>query len=1252
MKFNWQKHASFLAVFLLAVTGTLCAQVRSATITGTVMDSSGAVIVDADVVARDEATNVEYRSKTTQTGVYTLPYLAAGTYSVTISKSGFQRYTTTGVQLSASQTVKVDGTLSVGSETTQVDVQSSAAQLQSESSTITAAISSQVIEAVPNITQNPLYYATLQNGVQPRNQTANSQTLNSFGIGVAGRAQYSAIGVNGGRAFENDIQLDGLPITGDGFNEAAIVPNEEGIQEVRVISNNFTADYGRGMAVMAINTKSGGNQFHGQASYMIRNEALNANTPGNKAQGIRRPAFKVNDFGGGVSGPIIRDRLFFSSSYHFLRFNQGQTYLQTVPTALERVGNFSQTYQQDSNGQPVPAKLFDPFNVTQLGPNLYQRAEIPNAIIPNPNPAAVLMYSYYPLPNRTPDDIYNTNNFTSTVVNTVRRHNLNNRVDFKWGKHSIYGSGGLDFGTILQPNPFGKAPFNDAPATTKDRNYYAQIGDTIVLTPTLYVDVRYGATRIHTLAFAGNQSGFTQYNDFGIPEETQKLFAVYGAAPVVNPGGFAGGSGGGSNWSALSRGQFTNKEEHQLVHALNGSVTKIAGKWTYKAGAEYRVMLANYTDFEEASANIGGCCANDPGGNYSFKYVTATGASAPNNTSPQLSGIKGATMLLGEGVWFVRPGANLRPAYTAKYFAAYSQNDWKVRPNLTINLGLRWDVQPGVTERYNRMGAIDFTRNNPFGTPGVIAFPGINGYSRNLWDTEYHDFQPRVGFAYQPYEGTVIRGGFGITYLPSNTGYFSSPNDYGGSPFAAGNQALPYGTNPDGVPVSRFTDPAPLVPAVGANNAAPQVYGTSAALFDRHLKNQVAKQGNVFIEQAFGKGQQWLLSMGWSGSFSDHLTTRNQPFEDLQSVDPAVLATWHAQYVANNGKSDPSTALVPNPYQTGTTLLPFQGLLSGSTIQQYVTKLPYPLLAGGFLNGSRGYASYNSLQIKMMHAFSSGLHMQLNYTWSKELDYTTTGIEDGQGVNAGGTLGTPDLINNRLNRNYGLADVPHRFVATIVYRSPFGKDGKYALGNSFARTLLGDWSVGSIISLQGGMPVVVNMTGNGSLTSRVDRVPGQPIEVPASLQHRYDGKTTVTLPCGKTVTPQKYSFLKYNACAFSGRTITTPDGSIVPDIYWVGNHPQTSGDMRGPARYNVDLSLRRSFPIYERLRLDIAAEATNLLNNAQYNGAYVGSLGSPNLVNNPGSGLIPGLGTSSTFGTLNTASFDARQIQMHARIIF
>ena len=1246
-------------LIILGVTGlfaaTANAQIRSATITGSIVDPSGAAVANAEVVVTNTGTNAAYKTKSTEAGQFTVPYLEAGSYTVEVNVPGFMPYRETELKVSTDQTVRVEVSLRVGGVGTAVEVTATTAQIQTDSSVVTNATTSAVIDAVPNVTQNPLYYAMLQNGVQPRNNTASSTSLNSFGIGVAGRAQFSSIGVNGGRAFTNDIQLDGLPIMGGGFNEAAILPNTEGLQEVRVISNNFTAEYGHGQAVIGFSTKSGTNQFHGQADYLLRNEALNGNTNSNKANGLPRSAFKMNQFGGALTGPIIHNKLFFSSSYHYLTFNQGQNYLSTVPTDLERQGNFSQTFIQ-SGGVPVAAQVYNPFSVTQLATDLYQRAPFPGAIIANANPYAVHMYSFYPEPNRTPDDVYNTNNYASSKINTVRRHTLNNRIDLKWGKHSIYGSGGLDYGDVSQPRPFGTAPFNDAPSITKDRNPYGQLGDTITLSPTLLVDIRYGATRIVALSLAGNRTGFTDYASFGIPLSTQGLFASYGAAPIVLPNGFGGGSGGGSNWTGLSSGQFANKQEHQLSHALNSSVTKVRGHWTHKAGVEARVLLSNYQDMEEASAEIPSCCAN-VGGNYTFQYTTASGSSASQNTSPAQAGINAAALLVGENVWWVRPGENVWPAFAQKYFAVYSQNDWRATRHLTINLGLRWELQPGPTERYNRIAAYDFSKKNAFGTLGAIAFPGANGYARNMWPSEYHDFGPRLGAAYQLSHGMVIRGGFGIAYLPSNTGYFSSPNEYGEESFSPGTQMIPYGTNPAGVPVTRFNDSAPVVAATGSDPTAPQIYGGSNALFTNQLKNGIVKQGNIFVEKSFGSNGQWLLAVGYSMSYSNNLENRNWPLQSMQNIPQATLQSWFSSYVASNGATNPANVQVQNPWQPATgALLPFTGTLAGRTIPQFITLLPYPLLygSGAGVDESNGFAGYNSLNVRLVHAFSSGLHLEGNYTWSKELDYTSTGIEDGQGVNSGGTFGgaAADLLNAHNNKHYGLADQAHRFVGIVAYDSPFGKNRALALNNRIARALLGDWNLGSVVTLQGGMPFVVSGASTGAMVARPDRVPGVAMTVPAALQHWYDGKTKVTLPCGLAVTPAKNTFLKYNACAFTGEYLTAPNGSLIANQFWVGNTDPTIGDLRGPGRFNIDLSLRRSFPVRENIKLQLSADASNLLNHAELSGNFNGGLGNTTLSNNPSAGLIPGLGTSATYGTLGVGAFDPRQVTMHVRIVF
>ncbi len=509
-----QRLCTLLVLVSLSCASVVHAQIRSATITGTVVDPQKATVPGATVVITNEGTNVSQEFVTSEGGSFTAPLLQAGTYTVTVTLTGFAPFKRTGIVVATTETVRVPVELTVSGLGETVEVSAEAPLLQTDKTSVSNAVSAEMIEALPNITQNPLLYAGLA-GAVPRVLAADTSNINSFGIGVDGRRQFSAIGVNGGRAFTNDIQLDGLPVMGGGYNEASVVPNTEGLQEVRVIQNNFSAEYGRGQAIIAMSTKSGTNAFHGNGVYMMRNEKLDANSFSNNAQNLEKGPFRVNDAGGSIGGPILRNKLFFFSSYHGLRHNQTGTQLLTVPTALERVGNFSQTRKPDENGNPIPVRIFDPFSVTQVNADLYRRAEIPNGIIPNPDPYALRMFSFYPMPNRTPDDVYNLNNFGATTTTTVRRHSSNNRVDWKQGSHSIYGSGGISYAEIVTPRPFGAAPFNDVAGIRSDNNPFIQIGDAVVLTPTLVVDVRYGLSRIDTKNLAGNKTGFDDYGSFG-----------------------------------------------------------------------------------------------------------------------------------------------------------------------------------------------------------------------------------------------------------------------------------------------------------------------------------------------------------------------------------------------------------------------------------------------------------------------------------------------------------------------------------------------------------------------------------------------------------------------------------------------------------------------------------------------------------------------------------------------------------------
>lgn len=1229
------------------------AQIRSATITGTVTDSTGGVVPGATVVVTNEATNETTEAVTTDAGQFTVPYLPAGRYTVEASLAGFRPYRETGITLAATESVRVSATLSVSALDEAIEVVASGTRLQTETSTVSSALGATEIASLPNITQNPLQYAMLQANVVPRNASQNTQNLGSFGIGMVGRRQWSAVGVNGGRAFSNDIQLDGLPVMSGGYNEAAVMPNTEGLQEVRVISNNFSAEYGRGQAVFSLSTKSGSNQYQGQATYMLRHDALDAKTFEDKRNNQPKPPFRVDDVGAAVGGPILRDKLFFFSSYHVLRHDRGTNQLMTVPTERERVGDFSQTFIRDESGNPIPARIFDPWNVVQIGPNLYQRQEIPNAIIPNPDPHALLIYSFYPMPNRTPDDVFNTNNFEASTVQTVRRHSLNNRIDFRHGRHAIYSSFGLSYADIVTPRPFGQAPFNDESGLTRDRNPYFQIGDTITLSNTMVADVRYGVSRINTRLFAGNKTGFDDelYDAFGVPRNLRDLMLFPGAAPDINPNRFNGGSGGGSNWTAVSTGTFNSKRELQAGHSFAASISKVRGGWTHKFGGEFRNLISTFADPEQAAVSFPAPFQH-VGGNYNFEYVTADGGVAPQTATNAQRGVNGAGMLLGAGLVWVRPGASIEPTFSQRYFAVYSQNDWRATDRLTVNLGLRWEVQPGPIEREDRMSSWDLTRENPFGTMGTIAFPGVDGYSRNLWDTQWNNWGPRLGAAYQLSDRSVIRGGFGVTYLPSNGGFFPGPTDYGSASFSGGVTQRPYGDNPHGVPVVRFSDDAPLAPAFGNNSTAPEVYGIGEARFSRHHRNGKSMQWNVTWERMLG--QSWQASLGYSASASSNLLNRSYPLQNLQSIPADVLAGWRDIYIASNGTLNPATEQVPNPLQPATgERLPFSGVLGNATVPRQNTLFPYPHLVGtnAAINLAQATASYHSMLLSIARRFSGGVSLSAHYTFSRNIDSTST-HEDNQGFNAGNGSFNFNLLDPSDNRTIGYSDVPHRFVAQFVYDLPFGEGAPRALAQPVLRAILGDWRLAGNVLWQSGFPIGVSGASNGAALTRPDRVDGVPIELPKELQGWYDGRTQVTLPSGRVITPPNNTYLKYNPDAFAGRVITTPDGSVVPDVFWFGNARPTYNEFRTDARFNIDLSVRRTFRIQGGPQFEIGADIMNLLNTAQFNGSYSGNLGSTNTRTDPSRGLVPGMGSSESFGTRGLSTFNPRQIMLRAGLHF
>jgi outer membrane receptor protein involved in Fe transport len=1271
-----------LLALSLLLNGVSLGQIKSGVITGTVTDPTGAVIAGANVSVVNMETNVATTAVTDETGSFTVPYLAPGSYAVNVEKagSGFSKYVRTNIIVSTAQTVKVEVKLQAGVTTDTVSVQADAAELQTSSATVQSAVNQLAVESLPNITHNPFSYAALQAGVVPRGLFGNTQNTTSFGIGIDGRRQASAVGINGGAAFSNDIILDGVSIQGSAWNETAVLPNQDALQEVKVVTNNYSAEYGRAQGVVIFTTKGGSNEFHGSGFYRLRNEALNANSFFNNANNIARGPFKSNTFGGAVGGRIIRDKAFFFVSYEGLRFHKAYDYLLTVPTAAERQGDFSNTYVSVS-GRAVPIKLFDPFNATRVGTSsVFTRAQFPTftdaqgVVRTSPLPQARLdkfglaILNSYPLPNRTPDDIFNRNNFFLRGNQEFTKNNINSRLDYRWRNHSFYGTYGFQKGNILTPRSWGE----DNPYYSRkefvgnhqpDDNYYVALGDTVALSPSLILDARLGVNRIK----ADNEAdAFDDYNydQFGIPKEIQAINAIPGAPPQFAPSGTV---------SNLNNGTSLHKRERQTNTDFNASMTWTRGRWTHKFGGTYRVLLSNYIDVDD-SVQI------QTGPEFTRSNINADGSTTGLGTPDvSIGGLSIASILLGAGNLRVSPGFAIRLALAQKYYGIYTQNDWRATDRLTFNLGLRWDVQPGPTERYNRLSSIDLNSKEPlFGTPGAIIFPGNTVSRRNLWQTGYKNFGPRLGAAYQLTNSIVMRGGYGITYVPSNTGFNDGPGFYGAASFTSSVTGNAYGSSPAGVVIAPFYSSAvnPILAPVGPNTQDPGIYG-GARRFPYDYKNGYVQQWNFFLEQKLGPN--WIVSAGYIGSHGSRLQVTFVPINSAQLVDQQLLTSWRNTYIASNG-TNPSTQSVCNPFQTLQTcvsksdgtfgsatgpLIPYaNGNIRNRSITRLEAAFPYPL-EGDNIHLSSGVSDYNALQLQVTRQFAGGLQMSAHYTWSKQMATNRYNAQTNQGYADGGEINyfsnlRPDL--QRLNRKITTNDIPHRVVANWVYDLPIGKGSRFDLKQPVLNAVGGGWRVAGSFTAQSGFVFPISNGGTNSINGLPDRVLGVPLEVPKELQRWYDGNTQVTLPSGRVIKPCKGCFLKYNIDAFAGRTVTTPNGTVVPDLFWYGTSAATFGDMRSNSTWNVNMSLEKSFKMWERYSVNLAAQATNLFNNTQFKPGLNTSFGATVLQSTVdankslnlkvGQLLDTPTNSTSTWGTYTQNTYDARQLELVMRIRF
>lgn len=1127
-KFRIPARAFLVLLLALAIAASPSfAQVKSSAITGTVTDQSGAVLPNATITVTQQETNTVTKVKSDSTGGYTVPYLPIGTYTLTVTSPGFKTYRKTSINLAGNTTLRADVHMAIGSTSSTVEVTADALALQTENATVSDAVSTETIQNLPNINGNSLYYATLDAGVVADPNAMNSQNL---GVGYRDRRDMSGLRINGGEIGSNDITLDGISIQGAAWRETAVLPNPDALSEVRVTTNNFTADIGLAQGVVQETTKQGTNALHGDLNFMMRNEALNANSFSNNHLHVARPTYRLLQGGGSVGGPVIiphiyngKDKLFFFASFLRLTHSQAVNLLTTVPTALERQGNFSQTLVREKNGQAVPVHIYNPYDVTPVaGSNgtLFQRQEYPNAIITNPNLYGLKILQGYPMPNATPIDVYNTDNYRFTGIQPESRSSFNGRIDFKpTDNQSIFFSAGVSQGSEISPNQWGKAA--NGPwvyqtgqiGDTKDFNPYGAIGDTIVLNPTTVLDVRYGVTHINTQSQIEQAKG--DPGAYGMPGVVAATSPRPGSLPSF-------GVNNMTPYGPLNNTNYTNKHEHQLNHFVVGSLNKVLGHHTLKFGAEYRVYLQNFQDYQLQAPTLS--TTADTG-----SLADASGTDSSTISTVQDEGFLPASVVVGAQGWQMSPGTAPVLALASKYIAFYGQDSWRPTPKLLITAGLRYEIQPGPTERHNHMSSYVLDKPNPFavnqtinpaGGMGLLTFPGVAGYSRNLYNTSYNNFSPRFGVTYQLTPNTVVRGGFGRNYLPSNTGYNANTTIYDPTPWSAAVNPIPFGLSPAGVAVGTFDQPSNtyVVPGAGAVQS-PANYGkfSGVTIFNRNdYKTGHVDQWNLFIERQLSST--WVVNVGYVGSSGGTLPWRNYPINGPFSVPSTQLQAWRDAWVASNGTHDPATARVPNPMPALVGVAP--GDSGGATITAMEAAEPYVAALGVLNYFSIGTSKYNAFEAKIRHSMSNGLMFQANYTWSKGTGNVgnsgTQTFAESQSGSSSAPTGGVDYVN--VKNNHGLLDydVTNRFVLSGTYQLPMGTGKLLNAPNRFVDELIGGWQVSTAVDLQGGMPWGPDCETNpsgfknpGTLNGRCNLVPGEPIELPKADQHYYTGSETL-----------------------------------------------------------------------------------------------------------------------------------------------
>jgi hypothetical protein len=1086
----------FVLSILVLYSANILAQGLFGTISGVVTDSSGASIPGSTVRVSNVSTNVVVTLTTNSAGVYVANSLNPGAYKVEAEAKGFKTAIVTGIALEVNTNPKINLTLQVGQVTETVEVTSeNAPLLQTQQSDLGQTVNQRQLEQLPTFSgtgRNVYSLLPLAPGV-------SQQT----GCDFCGN--YGNLRISGSRPRNDDNVLDGSTITAPVFGGAALTPSVDSIQEFRIEQNSMSAEYGKaGGAILIAVGKSGTNTFHGSAYEYNRNQKLDARNFFEDPTQRKNP-FTFDEFGGSVGGPIIRGKLFFFTDYQGIRSHgSGAAATNLVPNADFRGGDLSAlcTTGFDISGNCTTAsqQIHFPGTSTAVPFN-----KIPSGQI---SPIAQKLLAVWPT-SATSGGI-GTDILTLSSPGNTSVNRFNPRIDFNLSRSDhIFGALHTQRGRTLDYNliigPAGQR-------TQRSSDYATTLGWTHTLSSTLVNDFRFGYMhRIGDRTPYG--AGATSPSSFGIngfPDCLSSVPDTSGGTKCGTPGvsitGFTGISNGGMLYEPASTFQFSN------------TVNKLLGRHSIKTGAEFRhYSIDNY----QPNGVVGG-----------FNF---TGSQTGNGFSDFLFGVmnKGSVQV-----------QNTFVSSRAWSYSFFVQDDYKLTPKLTLNLGLRWQYDQSFHEIHH---------GDAFFDPFTIKWEqfGVNAPD-TTFDPSLKEFGPRIGFAWNARGGLVVRGGYGIMY-PGAVGHGRAgdgqpgPNLLANSTFAKGTNwsALPTITSPD---PALITAPLPVNANVSFSFWAPRnQYPTYAQLWNFTLERQI--DSNT------------IAQVGYVGSHGTHL-----PINYAYNICQQTAAT---------------TAALPNAFAATTS--PYCAaaaaavVASGASVYCCLTVNP----------GWWGLSSsvYHSLQAKVDHRFSHGVSLLANFTWSKLIDDSSS---DWGGFWSLDVLGQ-DFYNRRAERSVSAGDIPARLTLAPIVELPFGP-GKRWLNGGVGSQVLGGWRVSAIYTISDGSPFGITdnsygfCNGAGVLSDRPMMI-GNP------------------LPSGFRQTPERW--FDQSAFDFSG---TCPAAGLVNltgpfDVRKAfGNAPRYFSSLRNPGVNNFDFSLQKDFkiPAGEQTRLTFSADFFNLPNHPEF----------------------------------------------------